>query len=456
MALKGKKSSTLNRFFLKYLVGFSVAVIFLVVMVIIAFSLAIYAGVVLPANDTEQRIARVAETLAEASEFDKSLIPHTANYVYMSKEGHVLDSNMSESRIAKLQVDLSSEMEKANRQYHQILRKDGSLLVLQYDIAAHFANPELHRIFPKPEIAILLLLILGTGIIAWVVTYQFSKRLKREIAPLVEATEHIQRQELDFDIHSSSIREIDDVLESLEGLKEDLSRSLKEQWTLERNKRKQMNALIHDIKTPLTIIKGNSDLLAEGELSAADRELLTYIRTSSNKIEDFIEFFMEARRSQDGNQANHSTFAVKDLIAEIESQARALCSIKQLNFNVVSPKDPGFFQGDQRMIVRALCNIISNAVDYSSDKGEIILTVEGKSPDGLSFTVTDFGTGFSQEDLQYATTEFYTKQKERSGKHYGLGLFIAKQVAEKHGGKILIHNNEDSKGASVTMEITSS
>ena len=71
----------------------------------------------------------------------------------------------------------------------------------------------------------------------------------------------------------------------------------------------------------------------------------------------------------------------------------------------------------------------------------------------LRFTITDSGKGFSFASLKNATQQFYTEQEERSGKHYGMGLFIAESVAKKHGGNLIIANKEEGCGAVVTLNV---
>ena len=73
--------------------------------------------------------------------------------------------------------------------------------------------------------------------------------------------------------------------------------------------------------------------------------------------------------------------------------------------------------------------------------------------DKLVFRVTDSGTGFSDSALKYAARQFYTECEERSGKHYGLGLFIAARAAGQHGGSLVTANREDGNGAVVTLTV---
>lgn len=110
------------------------------------------------------------------------------------------------------------------------------------------------------------------------------------------------------------------------------------------------------------------------------------------------------------------------------------------------------FYGDRELIVRAVSNILDNAVEHSPVQGTIELFVEGCGS-RLVFRVTDSGTGFSDNALKYAAQQFYTECGERSGKHYGLGLFIADRAAHQHGGSLQIANRQEGNGAVVTLTV---
>lgn len=455
MEIKQKRTSTINLFFLKYLFGFSVAIIVLAISIVFSFSLAINSGVILPANHDEQEILRVSDTLSKSSDFNKELIPFTTNYALINADGKITESDMSNRTLAKVKDNISNGTKLPQNQFYDIKRTDGSRIIIRYDIVAHFANPQIHKIFPKPELLLLGISVLGTVTIALIVAYKFSKKLKKELSPLTEATKHIQNQELDFDIIPSGISELNDVLNSMESLKNSLSASLTEQWKIEENKRNQISAIAHDIKTPLTIIKGNSELLTESNMDANEKELLKYIEESSNKIGDYIEVLLETSKAVKFDESEFKTFDLEDLVFEIQKEAKALSKIKCIEFISEVSKLPNTFIGDKTLIYRAISNIINNAYEHSKINTRIILKIEAIRSNGLRFKVIDEGEGFKNEELKHATTEFYTKSKARSGKHYGLGLYVAKIVAEKHGGNIIIKNNENSPGASVTLEIYS-
>ena len=113
------------------------------------------------------------------------------------------------------------------------------------------------------------------------------------------------------------------------------------------------------------------------------------------------------------------------------------------------------FYGDIQNIQRAVLNILNNAVEHAPEKSNVSLCVLETDCGQLSFVVTDCGAGFGAAALKNAATEFYTEQAERSRKHYGLGLYIAKKVAEEHHGTLTVENKENGQGAIVSLVLKS-
>lgn len=103
--------------------------------------------------------------------------------------------------------------------------------------------------------------------------------------------------------------------------------------------------------------------------------------------------------------------------------------------------------------MRAIINIMSNAVDYSPIKSEIDFVVI-ENNDKFTFTIIDCGKGFTESGLKNSIKQFYMEANERKvGEHYGMGLYIAESVARKHGGFVNFKNRNDKAGAEVSLVI---
>jgi len=449
MEIKSKKSIKLYMLFLRHLAVFTTLTILLIATIVLSFYYGMASGAILPANYSEQAIEQAKEEIQNSQPFDETVIPYPCSYALFDENDNLVSGNMANKEIVTSKEVLFNNSKTPISRYQLIHREDG-YCIIQYDLQAHFASPTLHELFPMPELLAILLFLVSFLLIACVIASRFGKKLNAELSPLITATDAIRQQELDFEVSPTHIQEFNTVLNSIDEMKIALGTSLKKQWNAEQNRKTQISALAHDIKTPLTIVKGNTELLLEAELSEADKELLEYIHASSDKIEQYLALLMSAAKAESPVEFNPKLFSVGEFISEIELEATALCLAKNITLTTDISNLPEMFYGDTVLLVSALSNILANAIEYSPPHGNVEISIRGKE-DMLAFTITDSGKGFSFASLKSAAQQFYTEQEERSGKHYGMGLFIAESVAKKHGGKLILANNEEGCGAVVTL-----
>jgi signal transduction histidine kinase len=275
----------------------------------------------------------------------------------------------------------------------------------------------------------------------------------RKMSSLQNATEKIQNQDLEFTIESSGILEIDNVLRSLDKMKETLKTSLKKQWKMEKERRKQMSALAHDIKTPLTVVRGNADLLLQTNQTDKQKEYTAFIKDSTNQMEQYLKTLIEISKAEMGYTLNKQPVNSKFFIDRIHNQIAALAAFKKLTIDFETHNLPESFYADNDLLQRAVLNVASNAVDYSPENTEIDFSVEARG-NNISFCIVDCGKGFSPDALKNAAQQFYMADKSRTSKaHYGMGLFIAKSIVEQHGGVLLLGNSEETGGGKVTIKL---
>ena len=242
--------------------------------------------------------------------------------------------------------------------------------------------------------------------------------MKKQLNPLLEATQEISQQNLDFEVGQSEIAEFQEILTSFSDMKDNLKASYEKEWATEQAKRDQVAALAHDLKTPLTIIQGNVDLLGETPLDEEQDLYASYIATASEQIRSYVDTLMDIARTSDSYP----------LCLEI-------------------------FSADKALLERALLNVIHNALDFSPPD-QIIRIMARTNVKHLEIIVKDRGPGFSPEALKHAKEQFFTGDKSRtSDSHYGMGLFITQTLIQKHGGRVSLKNADDGPGAEVLFRI---
>ena len=258
---------------------------------------------------------------------------------------------------------------------------------------------------------------------------------------------------MDFEIGSSHIKEFNDVLNSLDKMKIALSDSLMENWIQEENKRSQISALTHDLKTPISIVKGNAELLKETSLSEEQKTYVDFIVKNSNRISDYSIALMDMNKSNQINNFEPQKVQVTTVVEKIKELAKEITSVNKLIlFETINFED-GILMIDIKLFERVIQNILSNAVQYAPAKSIIelsLITTNSK----LEISISDQGQGFSKEDLEHGMEQFYRGDKSRhSSINYGLGLYTSAQIIALHSGKILLQNKLSEDGAIVKVEL---
>lgn len=236
-------------------------------------------------------------------------------------------------------------------------------------------------------------------------------------------------------------------------MKESLKASLEQQWKVEHMQKEQIAALAHDLKTPLTVIQGNVDLISETELDEEQRLYAEYISSSSEQMQLYIRTLIDISRAASGYQLHMEDIDVLSYVEQLRGQIDALCQTKKIGLQMELEHLPDVLSVDKLLLERAIMNVINNALDYSPQDSSIHISIIGGKPH-LKITVTDAGPGFSQEDLLHAKEQFYMADYSRSSNlHFGMGLFITKSIVQQHGGQLDLSNSEKTGGAQVTISI---
>lgn len=449
-----RRPKKLRTIFVGYLSVFCAVTLLLIALPIAAFAEFLSDGVMLPADYAEAQLSAKKDRIADSKTITPDLIPDLCDYAVFTPQGKLLSGDLSATDAA--QAWKITQEEKSNQylsSYYLSIPRKNEICIVRYAFMAQFSSPILRRYLPPPEPLFFSLFCIEFLLALFLLASLFGKKLTREMSSLQHATEKIQNRDLEFTVQSSGVLEIDHVLRSLEQMKDALKSSLKKQWDLEQARREQMSALAHDIKTPLTVARGNVDLLSETDQTDEQKEYTTYIGESTLQIERYIKSLIEISKAELGYSLNKQPIDSKSFMDSILSQMTALGSVKKVTVHCETHNLPKTFDIDSSLLQRAILNIVSNAIEFSPENCEIDFIADA-TQNHIRFCVTDCGKGFSTDDLRQATQQFYMGDKSRSSNtHYGMGLFIAKSIAEQHNGTLLIANSRETDGGEVTIEI---
>ena len=449
--VKNKRTISLSLFYLKYFTYLVLGMLASIFVVVIVFGILVANEIIYPANYAEKLAQAARGEIANAVAVSEDLIPELCQYILFDADGEVTTGNIEEGEIENAWRAVQENIPGINGYYYTVIERDTEYCVLQYKIIVQYKSPVLQRYLPAPErllpVSILCLII----VVVVITAICFGRALKNKLSPLIQATEKIQNQELEFSVISSDIKEIDAVLKAVDDMRAALKRSLEDQWQLEQTKKEQTLALAHDLKTPLTLARGNAELLYDTELTEEQKEYVDYIASSSLQMQGYVQTLIEITR--DGYRLRLSNTEITPFLQEIVEQVKGLCTGKNIHLKEIYKYSVQSFSIDHDLLMRALVNVFSNAVEYTPTDGTIIFEVSEENG-YIVFSVSDTGNGFSAEALQHATEQFYMEDRSRNSKsHFGIGLFMVDLVMGQHEGQLILDNSEKTGGAKVVMKI---
>ena len=449
-----KKTTSLKASFWKFLY---MLLIGLIGAVAIPFSLILAGtstGLITYADYSERSTKKLAPVIAATPDLADVQLPMGCKYLVLDKNYQVTETTLKGD-------DLDRAMEYAisgkrntnlNKQYLFVTREN-EYVVLQYYIGSQFTNEWLYDHFPSPEILLYIFIAINCIAVCVILTAKFAKNMRMQLSPLFEATRQVAEQNLDFEVGHSKIKEFEDVLCSFTNMKDNLKISLEKQWHAEQLQKEQIAALAHDLKTPLTVIQGNIDLISETELDAEQKLYAGYITESSEQMQSYIKILIDISRAAVGYQFRKEKVDFREYIRKLNVQIGSLCKIKGIHLQENILSVPQSLEIDGMLLERAIMNIVNNALDYSPQGGTIYVEVCNLGSN-TQISIADEGNGFSKEALKHAHERFFMDDQSRGSKmHFGMGLYIAESIVKQHGGNLILENSKQTHGANVIIKI---
>lgn len=431
----------------KYAIIELVYTLFIIGLFYIGLNVLLNAGVVYPANYADIQTGKV-ETGFQTEDWTPAEIPYYYDFLYL-KDGKIIENTIDKKYDDLVQEAIkngraiSSEIIGSN--IFKAYTRGNRQLVIRYRVNVIFTNEKLYRLFENFECGyiVLILIIWFLGFALFLI--RSSNILKREIHKIAMANDNISRMDLDYEREYSKYKEIDGVLVSIDVLAENLKKSLGEQWDMQVKQKELVEQLTHDIRTPITLIKGNLELLKE-ENPGLSSDRFADISNGIDRLEKYIDKLKKFSYTMEGKKDVVSDEVILYWI-EIMS---GICRLNGLNLEVIKSECSNIML-DKEEVAAALQNIVANAVEYSKKGSKI--TVEFKDePEEFILTVRDEGTGFNKDLLPLLTEKFISgKVKDKSNKH-GLGLWVVKNIVVANKGNLYLKNYTGvNAGAEVKM-----
>lgn len=296
------------------------------------------------------------------------------------------------------------------------------------------------------EVGILIVLVMG--LIALIVTLWIYGTMIQPIHMLQKATQEIRDGNLDCEVATTDKGEIGDLCRDFEEMRRRLKDSSEEKVQFDAESKMLISNISHDLKTPVTTIKGYAEGILDGVASSPEK-VEKYIRTIYNKANDMDRLIDELTLYSkiDTNRIPY-TFAkiniadyFRDCVEEmsIELEAR---NIDLSFFNYLD--DDVIVIADAEQLRRVINNIIGNSAKYMDKKKGIINIRLKDVGDFVQIEIEDNGKGIAAKDLPYIFDRFYRTDSSRTSSTggSGIGLSIVRKIIEDHGGKIWATSKE--------------
>lgn len=234
----------------------------------------------------------------------------------------------------------------------------------------------------------------------------------------------------------------------------------KQLMKLDKAKSEFISIASHQLRTPLTVIKGYASMLLEGDYGKVDKEVkpaVNSIFASSNRMSSLVENLLNVSRIESGKIIfNLKNIDLNKIIENIVSEFGAIVKKKHLSLSYIHSEDDFHINADEIKIREVVSNLIDNAVKYT-EKGGITIKLElAKNEEkAIILSVKDSGIGIDKEDSPNVF------QKFRRGKKValvytdglGLGMFFSQKIVEAHNGKIWVESDGEGKGSTFFVKL---
>lgn len=282
----------------------------------------------------------------------------------------------------------------------------------------------------------------------------YRKRLAAPLRILEDSVERIRGNDLDFQVHYDSRDELGSLCDSVEDMRTELVRGKEEMWLMVERQKELNAAFAHDLRTPLTVLKGYTDFLAryipEGKISEEKMEdTLALMADHLRRLEDYsrtmkgIRSIDEVPFSPEAIRLKSIEKKMKEVVFALDQAGDVRVIYKGCTFIDMSFKDKDEFrvEADDNIIMEVLGNLLSNAIRYAKTEIEVMSDYDRQRMEFV-LTVRDDGRGFSDDQLTMALKPYYKEYESvEMDEHFGIGLHICREFCRKHGGTLDVSNS---------------
>ena len=372
------------------------------------------------------------------------------------QDNEIITTSVRNGDLEQLFISSRGEIpETLQRQKHLIQREFTTkgnqviTIIQRIDMGIIFSYSETTRarfgIFLVLSLVLFILILVSTS---GFIIFLLSKNILGPLRQIDEGAEQIKNGNLDFEMTTNRKDEFGTVIKNFESMRQRLQNSIEHSLAEEESKKQMRAHISHDLRSPVTVIKGFSEVLLEGVVTDKVKQR-QYLETIHNRAKD-IEYLSDALLLHSKLDLGKAYFHIEnvdiggylaEIIAEFQSEYETK-GVTLIYWNLLDKRVE--LQIDREQLKRALNNLFENADKYrKSDVTQVDVRVT-HIDDTVKIAVTDTGCGISSQDISRIFDDFYRVDQSRThpSNGSGLGLSIAKQIVENLGGTISVESVE--------------
>ncbi len=367
----------------------------------------------------------------------------------------IASSGFKEGDISFTQYEMETESDNVTRISENLFIKTIPLLFNEHSQGKIFlvydstsASQELNQ-FKKSVIYTLILFLVIIISINTLITYFLSKQIVNPLTRLKNAAMQIRKGNYDFHLKSPSKDEIGELFQSFEEARKQLKESEETKNKYEQNRNELITNISHDLKTPITTIKGYIEGIMDGVPKSKEKrdKYLKTIHQNAIHMESLIEdLFLLSKFDLGQSFYQFENINIKDYLADSYEELRFNLAEKGISLEFVANyNESNPVMADRQQLKRVILNIINNAINFKKEANSVIKMILTETESEAIIEISDNGKGISKEMLDKIFERFYKADKARSNKTpgTGLGLHIAQKIISDHGGRIWAQSKKE-------------
>jgi len=293
-------------------------------------------------------------------------------------------------------------------------------------------------------------------VIALTAAYFISRSIISPISQMQIVAQRIAKGDFSRKVKIKSKDELGELAKSLNIMADELQQKIESLKRMDRVRTDFVANVSHELKTPLTLIKGYIETLQDRAIDDKEKahKFISIIKEHTSRLENIINDLLSLSELElSRNSIVKTDFDLRHLIDEVAMGFGHALDAKQQTLSINSQGDDFGVKADSDKIEQVFVNLIDNAIKYTKDAGRINISLL-EQQDAITVTVEDNGIGIAKEHLDRVFERFYRVDKARSRQlgGTGLGLGIAKHIVIAHNGEIHIES-EINKGATVSVTL---